>query len=104
MGTTAGTGHIDARYVADLARIELTDAEAARYNAQLNAILSYVEQLSEPDVTGIEPTAHAMPLVNVLRPDAARPSLDRAPVIKNAPAEIDGIYIKVPAVIEGEES
>ena len=104
MGTTAGTGHIDARYVADLARIELTDAEAARYNAQLNAILSYVEQLSEPDVTGIEPTAHAMPLVNVLRPDADRPSLDRAPVIKNAPAEIDGIYIKVPAVIEGEES
>ena len=104
MGTTAGTGHIDARYVANLARIELTDAEAARYNAQLNAILTYVEQLSEPDVTGIEPTAHAMSLVNVLRTDAARPSLDRAPVIHNAPANVDGIYIKVPAVIEGEES
>ncbi len=104
MGTNAGTGHIDARYVADLARIELTDAEAARYNAQLNAILTYVEQLQEPDVTGIEPTAHAMPLANVLREDAARPSLDRAPVIKNAPADVDGIYVKVPAVIEGEES
>ncbi len=104
MDTNAGTGHIDARYVADLARIELTDAEAARYNAQLNAILHYVEQLREPDVTGIEPTAHAMPLNNVLRPDAARPSLDRAPVIKNAPADVDGAYIRVPAVIEGEES
>jgi aspartyl-tRNA(Asn)/glutamyl-tRNA(Gln) amidotransferase subunit C len=104
MGTSAGTGHIDARYVADLARIELTDAEAARYNSQLNAILKYVEQLQEPDITGIEPTAHAMPLANVLRPDESRPSLDHAPVIRNAPADVDGVYVKVPAVIEGEEN
>ena len=94
--------NLDVRYVADLARIELTADEAQRYGAQLNAVLDYVGQLAELDVAGLEPTAHAMPLVNVLREDRAGDSLPRAGVLANAPAVADDQFIQVPPVIEGE--
>jgi len=93
--------HVDVRYVADLARIELTDAEAARFQAELDAILAYVDQLRELDVAGLEPTAHAMPRTNVLREDAPAPAaLPREQVLGNAPAVVGGDSIRVPVVIE----
>ena len=94
--------NLDVRYVADLARIELTDDEAQRYGAQLDAVLDYVGQLAELDVAGLEPTAHAMPLVNVLREDHTGDSLPRAGVLANAPAVAAGQFIQVPPVIEEE--
>ncbi len=96
---------IDVRYVADLARLELTAEETAKYQAQLGVILHHVEQLLEADVAGVEPTAHATRLVNVLREDKVQPErcLDRAAVLANAPAVLDDQFIKVPAVIEGED-
>ena len=93
---------LDVRYVADLARLDLSPAEAQRYGTQLADILGYVAQLQAVDVEGIEPTAHANPLVNVLRPDRCAPCLDRAAVLANAPAVVDDQFIKVPAVIDDE--
>jgi aspartyl-tRNA(Asn)/glutamyl-tRNA(Gln) amidotransferase subunit C len=93
---------LDVRYVADLARLELTADEAECYAAQLQAVLEYVALLREPDVEGVEPTAHAAGLVNVLRPDEAAPSLDRERVLANAPAVAAGLYVRVPPVIEEE--
>lgn len=103
MQTAHDAAKIDVRYVADLARLALTPEEVAKYDAQLGDILHYVEQLKEVDVTGIEPTAHAAKLVNVLRDDRPGESLPREPVLANAPAVLDAQFVKVPAVIEGDE-
>ena len=91
--------HIDVSYVANLAQIQLTDQEAELFQAQLDQVLEYVEQLKEPDVSGVEPTAHAMPLVNVLREDTPRESLDHDTVLANAPAARDG-QILLPKINE----
>lgn len=92
--------HVDVRYVADLARIELTDAEAERFQSELDDILGYVAQLSELDTAGTEPMAHAMPRANVLRDDAPQASLGPERVLANAPAVVGEGYIRVPAVLE----
>lgn len=95
----ADATHIDVSYVANLARIDLTAEETALFQGQLDQILEYVEQLGELDVSNVEPTAHAMPLVNVLRDDTPRASLDHDAVIANAPAARDG-QILVPKILE----
>jgi len=94
---------IDVRYIADLARIKLTDEEAARYGAQLNAVLAYVAQLRELEVAAIEPMAHATPLLNVMRDDQAGAVLPRDKVLANAPVTADERYIRVPPVIAEDE-
>lgn len=86
-------------HVASLARLELSESEKEKFTGQLNAILKYAEQLNQLDTDGIEPTSHAMPLVNVMREDIVRPSLPIEKVLLNAPDEEDG-QIKVPAVLE----
>jgi aspartyl-tRNA(Asn)/glutamyl-tRNA(Gln) amidotransferase subunit C len=89
----------DIAYVAHLARLELSEAEQAKLSAQLSGILDYVAQLSQVDVTGIEPTAHAVPLTNVLRKDEPRPSIERARVLANAPETARDLFI-VPKIVE----
>ncbi len=89
----------DVKYVAHLARIALTPAEETKLSAQLAGILGYIEKLKEVDVTGVEPTAHAVPLVNVTRPDAVRPSLSNEDALRNAPAKANGLFI-VPKIVE----
>ncbi len=95
--------HIDVRYVADLARIHLTEAESAKFQQELDAILAYADKLAELDVDHIDPTAHAFPRLNIMRADEEAASLPREAFLKNAPAVIDDIYLRVPAVIEDEE-
>lgn len=90
---------LDVRYIAHLARLELTPEEARTFGAQLGEVLGYVEKLKELDVTGVEPTAHAMPLVNVTRPDVVRPSLPHDEALRNAPARAGGLFI-VPKIVE----
>jgi len=90
---------MDVGYVANLARIQLTDEETALFQGQLNQVLHYVEQLGELDVEGVEPTAHAFPVFNVLRKDEPGRSLERAAVIANAPSATDG-EIRVPKIID----
>ena len=62
-------------------------------------ILGYIEKLNELDVTGVEPTAHAVPMVNVTRPDEIRPSLPHDDALRNAPAQANGLFI-VPKIVE----
>lgn len=95
----ADATHIDVSYVATLARIDLTAEETALFQGQLDQILEYVEQLGELDVSNVEPTAHAMPLVNILRDDTPRVSLDNDTVTANAPAARSG-QILVPKINE----
>jgi aspartyl-tRNA(Asn)/glutamyl-tRNA(Gln) amidotransferase subunit C len=90
---------IDIQYVAHLARIALTPDEEKKLGAQLGGILGYIEKLNEPDVTGIEPTAHAVPLVNVTRADEIRESLSREDALRNAPKQANGLFI-VPKIVE----
>jgi len=97
------TNSIDVRYVADLARIDLTDAETERFGRELRAVVDYIALLSEVDVEGIEPTAHAIPLVNVMREDRVGDCLPRNAVLANAPEVLNEEYVRVPVVIEAEE-
>lgn len=89
----------DVEHVAALARLELSDREKEQFTEQLNAILKYAGQLDQLNTDDVEPTSHAMPLVNVMREDEVRPSLPIEKVLLNAPDEEDG-QIKVPAVLE----
>lgn len=90
---------MDVGYVANLARIQLTDQETELFQEQLNQVLQHVKQLEELDVEGVDPTAHAFPVFNVLRKDEVGQSLDHADVIANAPAATDG-EIRVPKIID----
>ncbi len=90
---------IDVKYVAHLARLALTPEEEQKLGAQLGHILGYIEKLKELDVTNVEPTAHAVPLVNVTRPDELRPSLSHDEAMRNAPAQSNGLFI-VPRIVE----
>ncbi len=91
--------HLDVKYVAHLARLALTPDEEARLGAQLGQILGYIEKLKEVDVSAVEPTAHAVPLVNVMRPDEVRPSLPHEDALRNAPAQMNGLF-RVPKIVE----
>ena len=90
---------IDVKYVAHLARLALTPDEEQKIGAQLTNVLQYVEKLKEVDVSGVEPTAHAFPLVNVTRPDEVQPSLSNEEALRNAPAKANGLFI-VPKIVE----
>jgi len=89
----------DVEHVANLARLELAEAEKERLAVELNAILKYAEKLNELNTEGVEPTSHVLPLYNVMREDEVRESLPLDKVMANAPEEEDG-HIKVPAVLD----
>lgn len=90
---------IDIKYVAHLARLALTPEEEQRIGAQVGNVLGYIDKLKEVDVSNVEPTAHAFPLVNVTRPDEIRPSLTNEEALLNAPATANGLFI-VPKIVE----
>jgi len=90
------------KHVARLARLDLDDSRIAKLAGQLESILGYVKKISEVDVTGVEPMAHALPIKNVFREDIVEPSLPLEKVLQNAP-ESDGAFFKVPKVIGGDE-
>jgi aspartyl-tRNA(Asn)/glutamyl-tRNA(Gln) amidotransferase subunit C len=94
----AGT-EIDVKYVAHLARIALTPVEEQKIGEQLGNILGYIEKLRELDVSGVEPTAHAVPMTNVTRRDELEPSLSNAEALRNAPAQANGLFL-VPKIVE----
>ena len=87
------------RYVAELARLDLAPGEEEILTGQLNAILEYMDQLSEVDTTGIEPTSHVLPLTNVMRDDVVHGCLSNAEALANAPAADQG-HFAVPKIIE----
>lgn len=82
-------------HVARLARLDLSEDEVARLQAELSAILEAVSKVSELDLDDVPPTSHPLDLVNVLRPDEPRPSLPLEDVFANAP-EREGDAFRVP--------
>ena len=94
----AGISREQVVHVARLARLALTEEELDRFTGQLGAVLEHVAGLEALDTAGVPPTAHPLPLVNVLRADVARPGLDRDEVLAQAPAAEDGRF-RVPRIL-----
>jgi aspartyl-tRNA(Asn)/glutamyl-tRNA(Gln) amidotransferase subunit C len=90
----------DVENVALLSRLELAENDVEKFTGQLNAILDYIDMLNKVDTEGVEPTAHVLPVKNVMRPDEPRPSLPRELALANAPEQENG-YFKVPKIMEG---
>ena len=86
-------------HVAMLARIHLTEDEKKKFGAQLGDVLRYIAQLNEADVSGVEPTAHAFPVVNVWAEDKPVAGLPVEEALRNAPAQRDNMFV-VPKVVE----
>lgn len=86
------------KHVANLARLAITEDEAEKFRKQLDAIITFAEQLNELDTENVEPTNHVLDMKNVLREDIPQPGLPREEVLKNAPEHQDG-QIKVPSIL-----
>jgi aspartyl-tRNA(Asn)/glutamyl-tRNA(Gln) amidotransferase subunit C len=92
-------GDFDINYVARLARIALTPEEQQTLPPQLGNILGFMDKLKTLDVSQVEPTAHAVPLVNVTRTDEVQPSIPHEDALRNAPAKANGLFV-VPKIVE----
>ncbi len=92
-------GDKDVEHVARLARLALSESERSRMRDQLSVILQYIDKLKAIDVEGVEPTSHAVPLVNVMRDDEPAPCLPQADALANAPDPV-GEFFRVPRIIE----
>jgi aspartyl-tRNA(Asn)/glutamyl-tRNA(Gln) amidotransferase subunit C len=88
----------DVEHVAHLARLALTDDEITELTAELASILGHAADIEALALDDVPPTAHPLPLENVLRPDDVRPSLDRDEVLAAAPAAEDGRF-RVPRIL-----
>jgi aspartyl-tRNA(Asn)/glutamyl-tRNA(Gln) amidotransferase subunit C len=88
----------EAAHVARLARLRLSDAELHEFTGQLAAVLDHARDVEALDTEGIPPTAHPLPLLNVLRDDVEVPSLDRAEVLAMAPA-VEADRFRVPRIL-----
>ena len=89
----------DVEYIAQLSRLTIPESEMEKFTEQFNQILNYADILNELDTKGIEPTAHVLPLSNVLREDVAVEGVSQEVALMNAPEVHDGGF-KVPRVIE----
>jgi aspartyl-tRNA(Asn)/glutamyl-tRNA(Gln) amidotransferase subunit C len=89
---------IDIRYVAKLARIELTDEEIEVFGRQLGDLLGHVNALSALDIASVPATAQVVESRNVMRDDTQRPCLDRERVLAEAPQRQGGFF-RVPRII-----
>ncbi len=88
-------------HVAKLARLALTEAELDTMTTELRAIIGTFDAIAALDMAGVQPTAHPLALVNVLRDDVVRPGVDRAEVLACAPSAQDNRF-RVPKIL-GEE-
>jgi aspartyl-tRNA(Asn)/glutamyl-tRNA(Gln) amidotransferase subunit C len=93
----AKTSDLDVAYIARLARIKLTEAEAKVFQKQLDDVLQYVEKLRKAD--DVEPAAHALTIFNVFREDVPRDWFTAEQALSNAPRKANGLFI-VPKVVE----
>ncbi|MGA0598789.1 Asp-tRNA(Asn)/Glu-tRNA(Gln) amidotransferase subunit GatC [Enterovirga sp. CN4-39] len=87
------------RRIARLARIRLDEADVPQMQGELNAILSFVEQLNEVDVSGVEPMTSVIPMAMKMRDDVVTDCGDVASILANAPVTEDGFFV-VPKVVE----
>ena len=96
------TGGMDVRKVAQLAHLNLKSELADRLQKEMESIVGYVEMLNELDVSGIEPSPHAIERVNVFADDVPGEACPRDVMLRNAPDTINGELVKVPQVLPGE--
>lgn len=89
----------EVRYIANLARLGLTEAEVEHFSTQLEVILGYIDKLKTLDISKVKSTAHVLDLKNVYRPDEVKASIDPQKIFKISPAHEEGFF-KVPKVIE----
>ena len=89
----------DVDYVADLARLQLTEEETESLVSDMNQILDYMTTLEEVDTSDVEPLEHVIDLEYRLRDDEAKEPLSHEDALKNAP-DADSDYFRVPRVIE----
>jgi aspartyl-tRNA(Asn)/glutamyl-tRNA(Gln) amidotransferase subunit C len=89
----------EVKHVANLARLAITEEEAEKLTNDLDAIISFAEELNELDTENVEPTSHVLDMKNIFREDVSKPGLPVEEVLKNAPDHENG-QIKVPAIIE----
>ena len=94
---------IDVSYVAELARLELTEEEKATFQPQLESIVEYADKISSVDVEGVLPMMHGRELVNVFREDVVGESLSAETALANAPARTGDEFL-LPKIVEGAES
>jgi aspartyl-tRNA(Asn)/glutamyl-tRNA(Gln) amidotransferase subunit C len=87
------------RRIAHLARIAVAEDEVEHLRGEVNAILAFVEQLSEVDVEGVEPMTSVIPMAMKKRPDEVTDGGIPDDILKNAPAAQDGFFM-VPKVVE----
>ncbi|CAG9621337.1 Asp-tRNA(Asn)/Glu-tRNA(Gln) amidotransferase subunit GatC [Sutcliffiella rhizosphaerae] len=87
------------KHVANLARLAIDEDEIKMFTSQLDAIISFAEQLNELDTEDVLPTSHVLHMKNVMREDLANNGLPVEEVLKNAPDHKDG-QIRVPSIIE----
>jgi len=90
---------IDVARICELANIELSAEELAKFQKQLGAIVGYVQKIAQVDVSGIEPTVHGQLITNVFRDDTPVKCLDRDVALRNAPQRIENEF-KVPRIVE----
>jgi len=95
----AKSSDLDVAYVARLARINLTEAEAKIFQKQLDDVLNYVEKLRQADVSHVEAAAHILPIFNVFREDAPGDCFTAEQALSNAPRQANGLFV-VPKVVE----
>jgi aspartyl-tRNA(Asn)/glutamyl-tRNA(Gln) amidotransferase subunit C len=91
----------EVEHVARLARLSLTPEEKERMREQLDRILGYIDKLRELDTTGVEPTSHAIPMLNIMREDEIRACLPAAEALANAPDRREDFF-RVPRILEDE--
>lgn len=89
----------DVEHVARLARLALSEAEKRQMRDELASILAYIDTLQTLDTEGVEPTAHVLPVVNVVREDEPRPCLPAETMLANAPDRRDA-FVRVPRILE----
>jgi len=89
----------DVEHVARLTRLALSEAELERMREQLNSILAHLDTLRAVPTEGVEPTSHAVDVVNVMRDDVTTPCLSQTDALANAP-DPSGELFRVPRIIE----
>ena len=99
VATQAHHHSIDVPYLARLARLEVTSEEVEIFSGQLGRILDHVEQMNKLDISGIEPTAHAITVFDVIRADVVTESLPKVTQLANAPHTANGLFV-VPKVLD----
>jgi aspartyl-tRNA(Asn)/glutamyl-tRNA(Gln) amidotransferase subunit C len=96
-GDPVALGRAEVAHVAKLARLALTEDELDRFTGQLATVLAHGADVAALDLEGVAPTAHPLPVHNVVRPDEPRPGLDRAEVLAAAP-DVEDHRFRVPRI------